>query len=121
MLFTSALFTAAVASLAVASPVENNSARTVKIRGAPRNNLVRRANGKADYAALKADILKIKAKYLKEYTYKSGNKTRKRKVGTEALTDYNSGGLDVEYYGPISIGTPAQTVRELHIRSYTHM
>lgn len=98
---------AALVSLAVASPVDVPEARTVKIRGTPRPNLFTRSNGEFNYAALKDDILKTKAKYLKQYTYKNS----KRAVGTEALTDDVSGGIDEEYYGPISVGTPAQTLR----------
>jgi hypothetical protein len=35
---------------------------------------------------------------------------RRASSGSVALTDYTSGSLDVLYYGPISIGTPAQTL-----------
>jgi hypothetical protein len=99
----------AFASFSAAFPI--NEARTVKIRGALRNNLFQRTDGKLDYDALKADILKTKAKYLKQY--KNG---KKRAVATEVLTDYTSGGTDVEYYGPISVGTPSQTIRRYSSR-----
>ena len=102
MMLSAIFYVAALTSLVTASPLQ---ARTVRVRST-RNNLYQRADGKLDYNVLKADILKTKAKYSKQY-----KTATKRNVGTDALTDYISGGTDVEYYGPISIGTAAQTIR----------
>ena|ERR1700683_2031161 len=104
MMLSAILYVVALTSLATASPLH---ARTVRVRST-RNNLYQRADGKLDYNVLKADILKTKAKYSKQYTHKNATK---RSVGTEILTDYVSGGIDVEYYGPISVGNPSQTIR----------
>ena len=101
MMLSAILYVVALTSLATASPLH---ARTVRVRST-RNNLY---HGKLDYNVLKADILKTKAKYSKQYTHKNATK---RSVGTEILTDYVSGGIDVEYYGPISVGNPSQTIR----------
>lgn len=66
MMLSSFLSVAALVSLVIASPVEPNEARTVKIRGAPRNNLSTRADGKFNCDATYADILRTRAKYLKD-------------------------------------------------------
>jgi len=102
MMLSAIFYVAALTSLVTAFPLQ---ARTVRVRST-RNNLYQRADGKLDYNVLKADILKTKAKYSKQY-----KTATKRNVGTDALTDYISGGTDVEYYGPISIGTAAQTIQ----------
>jgi opacity protein-like surface antigen len=111
MMLYAVLSLVALASIVAAWPV--NQGRTVRIRGTPRNNLFQRADGTLDYNVLKADILKTKAKYSKQ-----GNK---RSVGTEVLTDDISGGIDVGYYGPISVGTPAQTIRRYPILLSGHV
>ena len=110
MVLSAVLSLVALASIVAASPV--NQDRTVRIRGTQRNNLFRRTDGTLDYNVLKADILKTKAKYSKQFSNKKGNK---RAVGTEVLTDDISGGIDVGYYGPISVGTPAQIIRRYPI------
>lgn len=101
-MLSAALSVIALALLVAASPVQKNQARTVKIQGAQRPNIFTRANGQFNYDSLKADILKTKAKFAHQYSYKDSQKFS-RAIGTEALTDFNSGGLDVEYYGPISV------------------
>lgn len=93
-----------------ASPIYD--ATTVKIRGNPRTSLFRRADGTFNYDVLNAEILKTKSKY----SMHTHNNTTKRAVAKEQLKNWYTGGLDVEYYGPISIGDPAQTLGASPIR-----
>lgn len=66
MMWFSVLSVATLVSLVIAFPFNPNEDRTVKIRGAPRNNLSTRADGKFNCDATYADILRTRAKYLKD-------------------------------------------------------
>jgi hypothetical protein len=112
MVLSYLLFVAAIFSLIKASPI-NDTSRIVKIHGSPCSRLIPRADGSFDYELFKADILKTRSKY-SIYTYNNG---AKRQVAKEPLANLHQEGVDVEYYGPISIGTPGQIISENPSRS----
>ena len=91
MLLSSVWPVAVLTFLVSAVPLENGIRST-------RVHAFKRADGTVDYNLLRAEILKTRSKY-------------NIAPASEPLTDLVSGGIDVLYYGPTEMGTPAQTIR----------
>lgn len=91
--------------------------RQLQLRGPPRPNKYTRADGTFDYAWAHAQSQLVKAKY--QHTLAQASKitalpdtltVNRRASGTVQLVDEIQSGLDLEYYGTISLGTPPQQV-----------
>ncbi|KAK4700050.1 hypothetical protein P7C70_g6204, partial [Phenoliferia sp. Uapishka_3] len=100
-------------SLADALPKPSGSATLHGRRTAGQQELYKRKVGgsyKFNKAFLQAEMVKLETKYArpKAATRKVILKKTKRASGMVPLTDVISGGLDEEYYGGITIGTPPQ-------------
>lgn len=60
---------------------------------------------------MKSSSSAVRAKYAKSLaTLKKGAQVVKRSSSTVSLTDNIQQGEDEEYYGPVSLGTPYQSV-----------
>ena len=92
-------------ALTAALPLEPQSGQTVTIRGPPRANRFRNANGRVNSTVLQSEISRTKMKY---------STPGKRTVGSEPLNDDYRNQLDVGYYGPISMGSSSQQIRAFY-------
>jgi hypothetical protein len=66
--------------------------------------MLKRADGTVDYDKLRAEIRKTKTKYSAPHS------DTKRASGTVSLTDYETAGIDVLYYGKVEMGTSPQSI-----------
>ncbi|KZO97330.1 aspartic protease [Calocera viscosa TUFC12733] len=99
---------------ASASPVSRQP-RPLQLRGPPRSYSCLRGDGTFDYSWAHSQSQIVKAKHQHTASLASTVDTlpntltvNRRSSGSVQLVDYIQDGLDLEYYGDVSIGTPPQ-------------
>lgn len=123
MLFTYAAVPAilALAGTVSAAPVAAEASRpgSVKLFGrrtAGQRQMYKRADGSANIDFIKSEAAAVKAKYaahnknVHAMATPTAGRLSKRSSGNVDLADYIQDGVDEEYTGPVSIGTPAQVL-----------
>ncbi|KAG8865233.1 hypothetical protein FRB96_000123 [Tulasnella sp. 330] len=94
-------------ALAAGSPLTNDGKSAVI--PIPARALLRRSDGVFDAELALQDVGRVKAKYAAlQNQSTTGAPLNRRSSGSDSLTDNYQGGMDVSYYGALSVGTPAQ-------------
>lgn len=98
-----------------ASPISATAPGSFKLLGRRtpgQRELYKNADGTFNLAFVQAEAAAVQRKYGQHVgkLHAKATPATKRSTGVVALTDYIEQGEDVEYYGPVSIGTPYQFV-----------